>query len=68
MVVLVERKLLALGVAGVILLLATSWTRLALGLDYMDLFGANVFERARGYQLSVAYISLGVVDARDRGA
>jgi len=31
-------------------------------LDYMDLFGASAFERNRGYQLSVAYISLLVED------
>jgi hypothetical protein len=31
-------------------------------LDYMDLFGASVFEGNRGYQLSVAYISLLVTD------
>lgn len=33
-------------------------------LDFMDLFGATVFEQVRGYQLSVAYISLAVVDVR----
>lgn len=32
-------------------------------LDYMDLFGASAFERSRGYPLSVAYISLLVLDA-----
>lgn len=32
-------------------------------LDFMDLFGATAFEQSRGYQLSVAYISLAVVDA-----
>lgn len=32
-------------------------------LDYMDLFGASAFERNRGYPLSVAYISLLVLDA-----
>jgi NACHT domain len=31
-------------------------------LDYMNLFGASVFEGNRGYQLSVAYISLLVTD------
>src|SRR5438552_1696524 len=36
--VLVQRKLLARGVAGVILLLATTWSRLTLGLDYTGLF------------------------------
>ncbi len=33
-------------------------------LDYVDLFGAAAFERSRGYELSVAYISLAVADAR----
>ena len=33
-------------------------------LDYVDLFGAAAFERSRGYELSVAYISLAVSDAR----
>lgn len=37
-------------------------------LDFMDLFGATVFEQNRGYQLSVAYISLAVVDARAAAA
>lgn len=32
-------------------------------LDYMNLFGASVFERVRGYSLSVAYISLLLADS-----
>lgn len=31
-------------------------------LDYMNMFGASVFERNRGYRLSIAYISLLVAD------
>jgi ABC-type multidrug transport system fused ATPase/permease subunit len=38
--------------------------QIAKELDFMDLFGATSFEQSRGYQLSVAYISLAVLDAR----
>lgn len=39
--------------------------QIAKELDFMDLFGATVFERNRGYPLSVAYISLAVLDPRE---
>ena len=38
--------------------------QIAKELDSMDLFGATAFEQNGGYQLSVAYISLAVLDAR----
>ena len=38
--------------------------QIAKELDFMDLFGATSFEQSRGYQLSVAYISLAVLDAK----
>ena len=38
LVALVERKILSVGTAAAILLLATSWTRFTLGIDYAGLF------------------------------
>ena len=37
--------------------------QIASELDYINLFGASVFERNRGYALSIAYISLLVADS-----